>query len=238
MKRRLTKRLIFDVAMLILLLCAYAYRVIGDAAHEWIGIFVCALFIAHNVINRRWYNDIFKGGHAFRRTFTAIVNILLAFSILTLLVTGLSQSRTILAFLHSPGDALLRRAHTTAAYWCLPLIGVHIGLHWEMIKNVFRKTTCVSGSSPVRMVIFRTLSVMIVAFGVYASFDRDMGSKLFLGYSFDFWNPNRPAILFFAYNLAIMGVYVFATYYFFKLLSFRRKVKNGAGAKRLAMKIE
>jgi hypothetical protein len=43
---------------------------------------------------------------------------------------------------------------------------------------------------------------------VYASFDREMGAKLFLGYSFGFWAPDRPAILFFSHNLAIMGVYL------------------------------
>jgi hypothetical protein len=61
---------------------------------------------------------------------------------------------------------------------------------------------------------------------VYASFDREMGAKLFLGYSFDFWNPDRPAVLFFTSNLAIMGVYVCITYYALKLLAYRRALKQ------------
>jgi glucan phosphoethanolaminetransferase (alkaline phosphatase superfamily) len=228
MNRQLAARLIIDFAMTVLLLCAYAYRITGDAAHEWIGIAVFASFAVHNMINWRWYKSIFKGKYTLRRTIAAIVNISLAFTMAALFVTGLLQSRTVLAFLRLPGDMLLRQTHTAAAYWGLPLIGVHAGLHWEMIMNGFRKMTRVSGSSPARTVTLRAISVMIAVYGIYASFDRDMGSKLFLGYSFDYWNPDRPAILFFTSNLAIMGVYVCVTHYALKLLIYRQKRTGGA----------
>jgi hypothetical protein len=55
-----------------------------------------------------------------------------------------------------------------------------------------------------------------------------MGAKLFLGYSFDFWNPDRPAVFFFTSNLAIMGAYVCAAHYSLKLLTYRRKLTGGA----------
>jgi hypothetical protein len=40
-----------------------------------------------------------------------------------------------------------------------------------------------------------------------------MVSKLFLGFSFDYWPEERPAVLFFVVMLSIMGVYVFVTCY-------------------------
>ena len=67
---KLTARIIIDLAMTLLLLGAYAYRITGDAAHEWIGICVFALFIAHNIINRKWYKSIFKGAYTPRRNDT------------------------------------------------------------------------------------------------------------------------------------------------------------------------
>jgi hypothetical protein len=51
-----------------------------------------------------------------------------------------------------------------------------------------------------------------------------MFSKLFLGFSFDYWPEERPAVLFFAVNLSLMGVYVFVAYYTLALLE-RRKQK-------------
>jgi hypothetical protein len=46
MNRKQAARLIIDLMMTILLLCAYAYRITGDTAHEWIGVSVFVLVIA------------------------------------------------------------------------------------------------------------------------------------------------------------------------------------------------
>jgi hypothetical protein len=67
-----------------------------------------------------------------------------------------------------------------------------------------------------RKIVVRILSFTVAAFGVWSSFDRDIFSKLFLGFSFDYWPEERPAFLFFAVNSSIMGIYVFLTYYALK----------------------
>ncbi|MDR1137965.1 MAG: DUF4405 domain-containing protein [Synergistaceae bacterium] len=157
------------------------------------------------------------------------VNTALAFTMTALIVTGLLQSRTVLAFLRLPGDMALRQIHTASAYWGLPLIGVHVGLHWEMVMNAIRKMMRIRESSHARTAALRIIAVMTVVYGIYASYDRDMGSKMFLGYSFDYWNPERPMILFFTSNLAIMGVYIFVTHYALKLFAFRQKARNDNG---------
>jgi hypothetical protein len=51
MNGRLAARLTLDLAFTVLLLCALMYRATGDAAHEWIGVFVFVVCIAHNVLN-------------------------------------------------------------------------------------------------------------------------------------------------------------------------------------------
>jgi uncharacterized membrane protein len=81
----------------------------------------------------------------------------------------------------------------------------------------------ITGKNRVRTVIARVFALLFAAFGVWASFDRDMFSKLFLGFSFDYWDGERPAIIFFAAMLSVMGIYVFATYYALKTLGKKRK---------------
>jgi hypothetical protein len=100
---------------------------------------VFVLFAVHNLLNRRWYKNIFKGAYTLRRTMTTIVNIILVFTMTTLIVTGLMHSRTVLAFLHLPGDMAVRQVHTTAAYWGLIVIAVHTGLHWGDAIERFKK---------------------------------------------------------------------------------------------------
>ncbi|MDR1585992.1 MAG: hypothetical protein LBS57_00905, partial [Treponema sp.] len=75
----------------------------------------------------------------------------------------------------------------------------------------------------IRKFILRIIALAVAAFGVWSSFDRDMFSKLFLGFSFDYWPEERPAALFFAVNLSIMGLYVFVTCYALALLEWRKQ---------------
>jgi cytochrome b561 len=220
-------RLVIDLAFTVLLLCALMYRATGDAAHEWIGVSVGAVCIAHNALNWKWHKNIFKGKYNLRRGVLTAVNLLLAFAFFTLIITGMLHSRIVLAFLNLPGDMRIRQIHTTAAYWCLPLIGAHLGLNWKIILNAFRKMPRINGENKLRKIIVRAAALAVAAFGVWASFDRDMFSKLFLGFSFDYWPEERPPILFFAVNLSIMSVYACAVYYSLKSFDWLRRRNNG-----------
>jgi len=216
MNRALTVRIIIDLAIIILLLCAYAYRIVGDTAHEWIGVSVFVLFIAHNVINYRWYKNIVRGAYTVRRVIMTTVNALLALTMATLAITGFIQSRTVLSFLNLQGGMVLRQIHTTVAYWGLPLIGIHIGLHWGM----FTKSI---SNQYLFILIMRIFAFLFTAFGIWSSFDRDMFSKLFLGFSFDYWPSEKPIVLFFAETISIMGIYIFTAYYFIKILDWLKR---------------
>jgi hypothetical protein len=197
-----------------------AYRVTGDAPHEWIGVAVFVLFVVHNAVNWRWYRGLFRGKYDFRRIMNTAVNLLLLAAMTALMISGMLLSRTVFAFMGFSGEMQIRQAHTIAAYWGLILIAVHVGMHWEMIIGAMRRMTKNAGTRPFWTIIMRTVTALIVIYGVYASFDREMGAKLFLGYSFDFWDPERPAVLFFTSNLAIMGVYICATHYFLKWVAY------------------
>jgi hypothetical protein len=224
----LVVRLTIDLWMTALLLFAMAYRITGDASHEWIGVAVSILFVVHNAVNWRWYRGLFKGKYDIRRVLNTAVNLLLFAAMTTLVVSGISLSRTVFAFMGFNGGMGVRQAHTSAAYWGLILIAVHIGMHWEMIMAAMRRMMKIMEPNRLRTMTLRVITALIFVYGVYASFDREMGAKLFLGYSFDFWNPDRPAVLFFTSNLAIMGVYVCITHYALKLMIRRRKLTGGA----------
>jgi hypothetical protein len=204
MKLDKTIRISVDIAMTVMLLCSYAFRITGEKAHEWIGISVLVLAIAHNVINRKWYKSIFKGKYTITRALWSGTNILLAIAFTAVFITGLMQSRTVLAFLSLPGSLTIQLIHTTAAYWAIPLIGVHMGFHWGMVTKHIGK------SYPI-ITVMRILSCMFVVFGVWSFIDRDMFAKLFRGFSFDYWPPERLSILFFAQTLSRMGICIFAT---------------------------
>ncbi|MDR2366566.1 MAG: DUF4405 domain-containing protein [Deltaproteobacteria bacterium] len=225
----LNVRLAIDLCMTALLPFAMAYRVTGDAPHEWIGVSVFVLLVVHNAFNRRWYRTPFKATRNFRRMMNVAINLLLLTAMATLLITGVLLSRTVFAFMGFNGGMAIRQTHTLAAYWGLILISLHLGMRWEMIMAATQKITPCARKRPIWTIIIRIVAALIVIYGVYASFDRNMGAKLFLGYSFDFWPPDRPVVLLFTGNLAIMGVYVCAIHYALKLLAYRRATNQAGG---------
>jgi hypothetical protein len=226
---KLRTRLLLDMAFAFLLLFAYAYRITGDTAHEWIGLSVFVLFVIHNILNKKWYKNIFSGSYNGRRILMTAVNILLLLTMTLLILTGLLHSRTVLAFLRLPGGMIIRLIHTTAAWWGLILIAVHVGLHWEMIMNAFRKMLKIRGENRIRKISLHIIVLAVVVCGVWSSFDRDMFSKLFLGFSFDYWPEERPAVLFFAVSFSIMCVYIFITYYVLKVFDWLHRRRNIGG---------
>jgi hypothetical protein len=98
-----------------------------------------------------------------------------------------------------------------------------------MIMNAFRKMLKIRGESHIRKIAMRSIALALAALGVWSSFDRDMFSKLFLGFSFDYWPEERPAILFFTANLSIMGLYASTVYYALKVFDWLRRRNNAGG---------
>ena len=60
MKYKQVVKLIIDIAMY-LIFVALMQEHLWDGLHEWLGITLFALFIAHTILNFRWYQSLFKG---------------------------------------------------------------------------------------------------------------------------------------------------------------------------------
>jgi uncharacterized membrane protein len=215
---RLPVRLVLDAVMTSLFVTSLAFRITGREAHEWIGLVLCLQFSVHIVTNRRWLTSIFKGTYSFRRMLEIGVSLALVAGMTVLCVTGILNSRHLFGFSQYFDGETIRQLHSLAAYWGIVLIGIHTGLQWEVVLTPLRKISWAKRENTTFWIALRALAVLIVSYGVWASFDRDMGSKLFLGFSFDFWNPDRPLILFYVCNLAIMGVYISVFHYTLKSL--------------------
>jgi hypothetical protein len=219
-----TIRIVIDIAMVALVLCAYAFQIIGKTAHIWIGIVIFCLFAIHIFINRNWFKTVFKGKYTPRRIVMTAINIFLILAMVMLMITGILEARWKVYCLQFEREITLRQLHTTTAYWFWPLSGVHLGFHWGVFTKFISKNNFI-------ITAMRILACLFVAFGVWSFLDRDMFSKLFHGFSFDYWPSERPIILFFVQTLSVMGIFVFVTYYFMKLFSWlkNKKIKNTNG---------
>jgi hypothetical protein len=212
-------RLVLDLAMALLFVASLGYRMTGAEAHEWLGTLLCSLFVVHMGINWRGYRNILKGGYTLRRRINTALNLLLPAVMLVLCVSGIMNSRHVFDFLELNGGMAARRLHSFAAYWGIVLIGVHTGIHWTRVLGTVKKLAGLKEENASTTRALCGAALMAAVYGLWASFDRAMGSKLFLGFSFDFWDSSRPKILFYIDNLAIMALYIAATHYALKTVT-------------------
>ena len=82
-------RMIIDILMVVLLPLLMAYSLIGENTHEVLGICMFVLFIAHHVINRKWWTSLFKGKYNAARILNTAVNLFLAVFMVLQPVSGI-----------------------------------------------------------------------------------------------------------------------------------------------------
>jgi hypothetical protein len=206
-------RLILDFLAAGFLLAALAYDWLGNAVHEIIGTGMFLLLISHNIFNRRWYGMITKGWREPRSFITKMINLPLLVTMLSLLVTSVIISQTVFSFLPLTSTFTVRQIHALTAYLALLIAAIHLGLHWSMIMDVVRGRFGITTKSRLRTFVLRTAAIVIAACGVRSLFVVNIGPKLFMQTSLEFWDFQKATLAFFLHHTAIIGLGVFLAHY-------------------------
>lgn len=96
MTRPVLKRAV-DFLMTAALLLLMSYSLIGEAVHEWIGMGIFLLFIAHLVLNRKWIGSLGKGQWSAYRSVQTVLATLCFLAMAGLMVSGIILSNYIFA---------------------------------------------------------------------------------------------------------------------------------------------
>lgn len=220
MKRKI--RWMIDILMTLVLFFLMGYHFWGETAHEWAGAGMFALCIAHQILNRGWYQSLTRGKYSAVRILMLAVNMLTLAVMVMLMYSGITMSRHVFAFFPEMGSmAAARRLHLLGSYWGFLLMSLHLGLHWGMVWNVLERKTgrqkgylCFAGS------------LLVAAYGAYVFIKRDFLTYLLLKSEFVFLDYSESKVLFYLDYLALMGLCIFVTHYGSKLL--RNKLCHGS----------
>jgi hypothetical protein len=219
MKQKTIGKIAIDFFLTVGLLLLMAYELIGEAVHEWVGTGMLLLCTIHHIINRNWISHLQKGKYTAFRILQTIVTAFAFLSIIGLMISGIILSRHVFDFLSiSNGQAFARTLHMLCAYWGLVLMSVHMGLHLNRLMGAMRKVLHISKPSLPRSIFLRTADFLIAAYGMYAFYQQQIGSYLFLQNEFVFFDFNEPLIAFFTDFLAMMGLFASIGYFVSKLL--------------------
>lgn len=230
MKPKTALKLAVDVLMTLALLFLSGYQFWGEELHEWVGVGMFVLFIAHHILNGRWYKSLFKGKYNALRILTLCIDSLVLVSMLAQMYSGIVMSRYVFDFLPSVGGmALARRLHILGAYWGFLLMSLHLGLHWDMILKMCRKAAGIKSGSKIRSVVAFIAAADIAGYGVWVFIGRDFPTYMFLKSEFVFMDYSEPKVLFYIDYLALMGLCIFVAHYGAKLIRIIKKRRNRNG---------
>lgn len=207
MKPKMILKLAVDIAMTAALLLLMAYELVGQAAHEWIGIGMFVLFIVHHILNGNWIRNILKGRyHPVRMMQTGLVLLILC-AMVGLMISGSFLSRHALSFLPIKGGrSFARNLHMISAYWGFVLMSVHLGFHWSMILGMVKKLF--PRAYEVWKWAGRILAFMIAGYGICAFIKRDIGVYMLLRSHFVFFDYEEPLVFFYLDYIAVMGLFI------------------------------
>jgi hypothetical protein len=138
--------------------------------HEIGGLIVCGLFLIHKGLNWKWIKaatkKLFDKTLPFKTRAGYIVNVLLLVTMTFIALSGVMISKTLFRGM-SGGGMFWRSGHYFAAAVGLVLVGIHIGLHWSFIKNMFSRILKIPRliAKPIGIICL----VIILSYGVYSS---------------------------------------------------------------------
>ena len=217
MNLRMKIKVIIDLLMTILLLLLMAFQITGQEFHEWFGAGMLILFLVHNILNFKWYKSLFKGRYSIIRVMRMIVNFAVLLSMLCLAYSGIVMSHYVFDFVSIRGQmALARQMHMAASYWGFVLMSVHLGFHWGMIVGIAGKPVRGRKIPKSLLWIFRLIAVAAAGYGAVCFYKADIVSYLFLKIQFAFFDYEQTAVSVFTEYIAMMGLWIFAGYYFMK----------------------
>lgn len=212
MKAKTVIKILVDIAMTAALMILMTYELAGAATHEWVGMAMFILFIIHHILNLNWCKNLFHGKYTVLRICQTALAVLVLFSMIGSMASGIILSRHVFDFLSiSGGQSQARTLHLLCAYWGYVLMSVHLGLNWNMIMGMAKKLA--KKTSKVRKSLLRIAAALIAVYGVYALINRNIISYMFLKNQFVYFDYNEPIYLFMLDYSAIMGLFIFIGYY-------------------------
>ena len=225
MKQKTILKIVVDIGMTVMLLLLMTYELIGEAAHEWLGIGMFVLFVIHHILNWKWSRSVFKVKYTLFRIWQTVLVIGILLTMAGSMYSGVILSKHAISFLSiKTGGAFAREIHMVSAYCGFVLMSLHLGFHWSMMMRMARriiKELPIAGRW-----MLRGIAALVAGYGVYAFIKREIGHYMFLQNQYVFFDFQEPLIFLLADYIAVIALFVWVSYYFSKGLKYNTPEKT------------
>lgn len=217
MNRKLIVKIGIDLCMTVSLLLLMPYSLLGETAHEWIGMAMFLLFIVHHVLNRRWLASMTRGRYTPLRVVQTILVLVMLVLMIGSMVSGILLSNHIFQSVRIAGiSEQTVLVHILCAYWGFVVMSMHLGIHWNMVVVMCGRLF--AHPSKLRAWIARIVAAVTAGYGLYAFGKRQFSEYLFMKMHFAFYDFSEPVFFFIGDYVAAMVMIAFTSYYIVKFL--------------------
>lgn len=174
-------RYVLDILLLLLLIFEMSFLYLPPFFHELIGSALLVPIVVHLWQNRFYLKALVKGRWSLPRLFSTAVNLLLAASCLTSIISGCLISNVLFADivpLSLRSNPVLFSVHSASARYFLLFAGLHFGLHAGIWWQNLQKAAGIK-SRPFPAKILAGLVVLLIAMsGIYAALQDELLERL------------------------------------------------------------
>lgn len=170
---KLSAKIALDVAMFIILVFLYKAKVLTLTYHEVAGIGIFLVFLIHCLFNWRWIvnstKKLFNKDTPARTKFSYWISIALIISFLIIVISGIFISKILFRDAIQSlnlDTSIFRTLHLFFSAVSLILVGIHLGLYWNMVKGFFKKK--IKLREAIAKPLCYILLAIVVIFGAYS----------------------------------------------------------------------
>ena len=205
-----------DILMTAALPVLMCYSIVGETAHEIVGVAMFVLFILHHILNFGWVKSLFKGRYGLKRIVGTIVNAAVLVCMIGLMYSSLVISKHIFTFIDIGGTSTAWNIHILCAYWGLVLMSVHLGMHISQIAARVRL------KNKVLIWCLRIASALLSAVGIYEFVQLKLTDYLLGRVQFVFIDTSASAVLTALQYACVMVLFAEAGYLLNKALTAKK----------------
>ena len=204
----MSKEQIYYTLIFALFIFELSFHFLPKILHEVLGVFMAAVVVNHVSINSQRFILSMKNMTP-RKFFNALTNCALIISLIIILLTGVCISNYLfpnMASFELRCNMTIFTLHKSAAYVMMILVGVHVGIHWQEMRQRLLQAFGLEKFYQRRKIFFHAIILALSAVGVWGFFLNRLSSRILMEHIFATPATDLPAPIF---MLLIVGGIIF-----------------------------
>lgn len=178
MNKKNIAKITLDIAMAILFITFFNKTLISFKFHVQSGKVFGLLILVHMILNRKWIINItkrlFDSKIKIRTKLSYICSLILLISIIFIIFSGMMM----MTAPNYDRKMFYKMLHFGASYLSVGLIGIHVGLYWKFVMNMFKKLLKINKSTSITKILANLCVVTVLVFGIYTTYKQEYFNKL------------------------------------------------------------